>query len=121
MFNRVQPSFSLDVVGDHTQATVVPQGELDLLTVPMVDNTITELVRHGFKQIVLDLRGLTFMDSTGIRLLIGADAEARRNGHGFSIIDGTPAVDRVLALAGLATHFDRHVPPGDRARPGDAV
>ncbi|HEV7774196.1 MAG TPA: STAS domain-containing protein [Conexibacter sp.] len=58
---------------------------------------------RGFATIVLDLRQLTFMDSTGLRLLLRLDAESRSDGFRFAIVDGEGPVRRLLEL----TQFDR--------------
>jgi anti-sigma B factor antagonist len=52
-------------------------------------------------QIVLDLSGLTFMDSTGIRLILQAGEHARRHGAQLLIVRPSDAVMRVLELVGL--------------------
>jgi anti-sigma B factor antagonist len=51
--------------------------------------------------IILDLSGLSFMDSTGMRLLLEADAESRANGHSLELRAPTKAVTRVLEIAGV--------------------
>ena len=54
------------------------------------------LVRVGFVEVVLDLRGVEFMDVAGLRLVLG---QARREGVILELIDGPPAVARVFDLA----------------------
>ncbi len=80
-------------------------GELDLATVPVAE---AELLRAEASQelIVLDLRGLTFIDSTGLRLIIGADRRARERGASFVIVHAVPQVRRLLELSGIAAHLD---------------
>jgi anti-anti-sigma factor len=55
-----------------------------------------QLVRAGFTSLVLDLRGLTFMDVSGLRLVV---AQARRHDATVELIDGPPAVTRLFDLA----------------------
>lgn len=80
---------------------VAPAGELDLATAPLVDDSVHALRASGWRQIVLDLRDVTFMDSTGLRLALGWDLEARRDSLTFSLVAGPPAVQRVFELSGV--------------------
>lgn len=86
--------------GDH-EARVRLEGELDIATTPGAEAEVRRLEEEGTPEIVLDLRGLTFMDSTGLRLLVGADARAREAGHRLTIIRGPEPVHRVLEITGL--------------------
>jgi anti-anti-sigma factor len=61
----------------------------------------------------LDLRKLNFMDSTGLRLLVQADARARESGHRLAIVRGPEAVHRVLEITGLDAKLDLIDDPGD--------
>jgi anti-anti-sigma regulatory factor len=53
----------------------------------------------GPGRIVIDLRGLRFMDSTGLRLLVTADLRLRRDGRELALVPGPEAVHRVFRLA----------------------
>jgi anti-anti-sigma factor len=59
---------------------------------------------------VLDLRQLTFMDSTGLHLLLRLDADARSHGRSFSIIETDGAVARLLTIAGRRDRFQHATP-----------
>ena len=56
---------------------------------------------------MLDLRELSFIDAWGLTLLLRAESATHRAGAAFAIVDGSPAVARLLELAGLENHFDR--------------
>ena len=62
--------FSCEVDPHRESVFVRPVGELDLATAPIVDAQLCELVEAGFTSVVLDLRKLRFLDSTGLRLLL---------------------------------------------------
>jgi anti-anti-sigma factor len=62
---------------------------------------LEELTGENGAELVLDLRGLTFMDSTGLRVLVQTDANARRDGQSLQIVRGPAAIDRLLELSGL--------------------
>ena len=72
--------FRCDVEPARESVFVRPVGELDLSTVPVVDAQLSELVDAGFRRLVLDLRELRFLDSTGLRLLLSWDAKTRAEG-----------------------------------------
>jgi anti-sigma B factor antagonist len=80
-------------------ATVVVSGELDLATAPRT-------VGHGRRPrrrelVVLDLNELTFIDSTGVRLLIEADRACAGSGSRLVVLAGDGPVRRVLDLCNL--------------------
>ena len=86
--------------------TIEFAGELDIATTAGADAELRRVEQGGARVIVLDLRGLTFMDSTGLRLLVSADARARGGEHRLAIARGPAAVQRVLELTGLDARLD---------------
>jgi anti-sigma B factor antagonist len=99
-------SFRIAVTPDEDRVRVAPAGELDLSTALPLEEEIRRLQAEGFQTLVLDLRGLTFLDSSGLRLLVNARREAIDGGRTFSLIDGAPRVCRVLDITGLRSHFE---------------
>lgn len=98
--------FRVDVRPNRSQVLVAPAGELDLATVTELREQLTALREAGFREVVVDLRGLTFLDSTGLRLLV---AEARALGAcagRLLLVPGPPAVQRVFAVTGLDAVLD---------------
>ena len=95
-----------DVRPERRVVIVVPTGELDLAGVPTVDGELDELRKAGFDHLAVDLRGLRFMDSTGLRLLLRWTASAAEDGYRFSVIPGPPQVQRVLDLTGVESALD---------------
>lgn len=104
---QVTPHFRVEIEPEREQVRVVPYGELDLVTVEQLNAQIDKVRSNGNSAIVLDLRQLSFMDSTGLRLLLTLDAAARSNGFDFSIIDEEGPVRRLLELTRLDEHFAR--------------
>jgi anti-sigma B factor antagonist len=84
-------------------ALVALRGELDLLTVSKVAEVLDglELRADGLRHVVLDLRGLTFMDVLGLKELIRQNEYARSNRHNLAVVRGTAAIQRVLELTGV--------------------
>jgi anti-anti-sigma factor len=105
-----------EVARNGSVAWVRPFGELDLDSVHRVEAALDGLHDEGCANIVLDLRGLTFMDSTGLRLVIRWDNAAREGGFRFSIVPGPDVVQRVFRLTGMDEHLTLADPPPDSAR-----
>jgi anti-anti-sigma factor len=96
-YARPEP-FSVEVRPDRRRALIVPHGELDLDTVPAVAMQVDELIARGFDALVIDLRGTSFIDSSGVHLLFKC---VQRTDARFTVIDGPPAVSRVFDVAGV--------------------
>jgi anti-sigma B factor antagonist len=101
------------------RAWLMLQGELDLATIGEAEAALAELEREsGAATVVIDLRTLRFMDSSGLHFVLGADARARERGGKLVVVRGPEAVDRVFRLAQLdgrptlVDHLDQG--PGQR-------
>jgi anti-sigma B factor antagonist len=103
--------FSCEVGRNGSSAWVRPAGDLDLDTVHRVEAALAELREEGCANLVLDLRGLTFMDSTGLRLVIRWHRVARDEGFQFAIVPGPDVVQRVFRLTGMDAHLTVAEPP----------
>jgi anti-anti-sigma factor len=76
-------------------------GELDLATAGSLQRELERVEASDAPSIILDLSGLTFMDSTGVRLLLNAHARSRADSDRLTMLRGSPAVQRVLQLTGV--------------------
>lgn len=92
------PRFKCDVIPERDHVRVAPSGELDMATTPRLEETIRELRESGFDHVVVDLRQLSFLDSTGLRLLLHLTAAAREDSHRLELIAGPPEVQRVFEV-----------------------
>jgi anti-anti-sigma factor len=79
---------------------VALRGELDLATVPSLEDHLWSLEGEGVKAIILDLRDLTFIDSTGLRALLVAWDHAANNGHRLAIVGASDDARKLLAVTG---------------------
>ena len=100
-------------------ALVALRGELDLVTVSKVAEVIEELrpEASGVRHIVLDLRGLTFMDVPALRELIRQNEYARSNRHNLAMVRGTAPIDKLLSLTGVEEMLVLVDDPEDLAPP----
>ena len=79
---------------------VCPFGEVDMDTVGQIREQLENATASGARHVVLDLRGVTFLDSTGLHLVLEADAASRAQGWEFRLIGGPAGVQRVFDLTG---------------------
>ncbi len=90
-------SFSTTVTG--AVAVIALTGELDVAGASLLENELRRVAAdHDAPGLVLDLRELDFMDSTGLRLIVLADDRARAEGRDFTLVRGKPDVQRVLEI-----------------------
>lgn len=82
------------------------RGELDLSTVGKVESELDQAEARQPPLIVLDMTGLTFLDSTGLRLVVTADERARGEGRRFVIVRGPDTVNRVFTITRLGERLD---------------
>ena len=95
---------SLDITIQPTPdaAVVTLHGELDLATAPRVDAALGAL---DGTDVVVDLRSLSYLDSTGVQLLLRHDREARALGRAFTLRPAPPGVQRLFALTRTDTRL----------------
>jgi anti-sigma B factor antagonist len=81
------------------------EGELDLSNVLYVEEQIRKVEKRK-PSLVLDLRRLKFLDSTGLRVIVSAHQRARHQGRRLKIVPGGEAVKRLFRLSGLEHRLD---------------
>jgi len=108
-------SIDVEVERHERFALVRPVGDLDLAAKEEVEAALEPLEKE-FREVILDLRSVEFLDSTGLRVLLSANARSRADGFRLRIVGGGEAVQRVIALTGM----DKHLPliePNDVPEP----
>jgi anti-anti-sigma factor len=85
---------------------VIVSGELDLATAEELDAELKRAETSGPATLVLDLRELDFMDSTGLRIVIAADSRARERGARLLVVRAPEEVDRVFRLTRMDHHLE---------------
>lgn len=85
---------------------VTLRGEFDVSTAPKVETAIRRLEEQGAPVIVLDLRGLAFLDSSALRLILEADSRARRDNRRLQVVAGPPEVQRVFRVTLTDSRLD---------------
>jgi anti-anti-sigma factor len=92
---------SVEVTRDSGALVIRPIGELDIWTTQMLDAELRKAIATDAREVFLDLGGLSFIDSTGVRLLVLAATSSCRNGSRLRMLRGSAPVDRVLQVSGL--------------------
>jgi anti-sigma B factor antagonist len=106
--------FACEVIPERARVRVAVVGELDVATVPALERTFCELVESGFDQLVIDLAGVTFMDSSGLQAILSLRESATACGCDLTLEPGPPAVQRIFELTGTSFVFEAQ-PPARRA------
>jgi anti-anti-sigma factor len=98
----MQGDFRVETHTTGRAATVTVSGELDLVSSPTLEAALERVGATDIDLVLLDLRGLEFMDSTGLHLLIKAQQRLQELGRQFAVIRGGVQVERLLSLTGVA-------------------
>jgi anti-anti-sigma factor len=107
------PSFGIQVVNNGAATRIAPAGELDIATAPALEQAIADATAEPGARLVLDLRELTFMDSTGLRTLAQTNARADEDGFTLAIWRGSRQIERVLEISGLGALLPLEDAPAD--------
>jgi anti-anti-sigma factor len=97
----VNNEFSVEQHSQGNAAVVTVSGELDLRASPQLEERLTRAFDAGAELVILDLRQIEFMDSTGLRVLLSAHQRAHDSGRRFALVRGADQVERVLTLTGV--------------------
>lgn len=81
-------------------------GELDMATAPILNDQLTALEQDGPKAIVLDLRDLRFIDSSGLHELVRAYRRSETNGHRLMLVGASPITRRLCEITGTEFLLD---------------
>ena len=111
-WNQAVPAdFRVEVEQEREAVRVCPIGDLDVDTVEELRTRLEELKSAGLTGLILDLRGTTFLDSTGLRLAMDTHTASTADGYEFAIFAGSPSVQRAFELTGLTDHLPFVDPP----------
>jgi anti-sigma B factor antagonist len=106
-----------EVSEDDGSVAVALIGELDIAEAPGVAEALAEIERGRPPLLVLDLRRLSFLDSSGLRLILEADVRARAEGRRLLVVRGPDAVHRVFSISLLDKRLDFVDDPDEISEP----
>jgi anti-sigma B factor antagonist len=100
--SSVQNQFRVDVRRDGAAVVVAVTGELDLASGPELETELDRLSGPDTKLVIIDLRQLDFMDSTGLSIIVRAHQRMAGEGCEMGLVKGSQQVQRLLDLTGVA-------------------
>lgn len=95
-----EPRLALAPVSPWTH-TLVLSGELNHRSAHVLEAEIDRVCEEGVTAIIVDLRGLTDIDSTGVAVIAFRSGLCRRRGYDFTLIPGSPAIHSAFEEAGM--------------------
>jgi anti-sigma B factor antagonist len=98
----MQSHFRVQVANKGEAAVVTISGELDLASSPALEEELERVAASDASLVIVDLRELEFMDSTGLSVLVRAHQRATENSQRFGLVNGSQQVQRLLSLTGVA-------------------
>jgi len=98
-------AFSIEEAADGEARIFCLKGDLDLASAPMVHDRLHSAIEEGHTRVVVDMAGVTFMDSTGISVLLHSLKDLQRLGGGLVLRSPTDRTLRVLEIIGLREVF----------------
>lgn len=96
MLGAFVSSLKIAVEEENGLSTLSLRGELDIATADRLAKSLADIEGKEPRTIVLDLTELEFIDSSGLRVIVAADSEARRAGRRVVVVEGPEAVRRVF-------------------------
>ena len=97
-FHALPGSFGWEVIRDESSVRLALWGEIDLAARAELDPVIDDLTSSGVGHVILDLRRVSFLDSSGLRLALGLHAASRDDGFALELVPGPPHVQRVFEI-----------------------
>lgn len=97
----MQSHLRVEVHNAQDATLISVSGELDLASSPALEEELERVAESGAEVVVVDLRELEFMDSTGLSVLVRAHQRAEDQGRRLGLVNGSQQVQRLLALTGV--------------------
>lgn len=102
----VQEHLRIELRREQDLAILELDGELDLASAPLFQTEIDSKEVVAAAKLLIDLRQLSFIDSTGLRVLFSAQSQARQRGQQFAVTRGSEQVQRLLTITRMGEHLD---------------
>ncbi len=93
---------------DDAVALITLRGEVDIYTAPRFKERLLAALDDGARGLVIDLSGVTFIDSTALGVMIGGVRRLHDSGGAMALVVSSRPVERVLSITGLDRVFTIH-------------
>jgi anti-anti-sigma factor len=101
----IEDQLQVDAKRDQDRIVLRLKGELDLASVPLLQRELEAVDLKPASIVLLDLRELQFMDSTGLRAILAAHTRAEERGYDFAVTRGSDQVQRLLGITRVSEHL----------------
>ena len=93
----------MEIITEQVKDTTVisVQGSIDTLTAREVSDSIDDQIQNGHNRVVLDMSGVDFMSSAGLRAILSVLKHSRQQGGDLYIAAASPGVDKILNMSGF--------------------
>ena len=91
---------TIDVKKNEKEITIAVEGRLDTITAPVLEKTICDNI-NDIQSLILDMKGLEYISSAGLRVLLGAQKKMQKIGS-MKLTGVCEAVMEVLEMTGFA-------------------
>jgi anti-sigma B factor antagonist len=105
MSDETPEELTVEVETDGNLPVLIVRGELDAYSAPTLDASVEELIAGGSRRLVIDLEGVGFIDSSGLRSLIRARKQLGDEASALQLRRPQPSTVRLLEITGLTEHF----------------
>jgi anti-sigma B factor antagonist len=105
MSDEAPAELTVDVMSEGGTTVLVVCGELDAYSAPTLDAAVERILAQGADRLVLDLGGVGFIDSSGLRSMIRARKQIGEEPTSLQIRNPQPSTVRLLDITGLTDHF----------------
>jgi anti-anti-sigma factor len=101
-------SFEIAFESENGATIVAVKGEIDLATAPQLERSLAAAEQDDANGLVLDLRGVTFLDSTALHVLLRCSERLNETGRKLHVVCGPGPVRRLFEITVLVTTFRIH-------------
>ena len=101
----VDQDFQIEQRAGTTPPVIAVSGEIDVATAPQLREALHSVIAQGEATIVLDLLGVTFLDSTALGVLVGALKRCRELGGELHVVVADPRIVKIFEITGLTSVF----------------
>jgi anti-sigma B factor antagonist len=92
----------IDIKGSHESKYVTIKGEIDVYTAPELKEQLLQLSEVDKVRLIVDLEGVTYLDSTGLGVFIGVFKNVQKNHGDFRIVGLSDRLERLFSITGLS-------------------
>jgi anti-sigma B factor antagonist len=104
----MQPFRQESIAAGSDCAVLQITGEVDVYTAPLLREQVIQLVDSGVRHVIADMRGVDFLDSTGLGALVGSLKRLRTHNGSFKVVASGGRTLRIFQITGLTRAFALH-------------